>query len=87
MGIHSHSRSIALPLGAMMPTHRRCMMASSSLARAKRVRERILASLAFLMLIVAWDATLRLDERVAPPRMRVSHAVELGSVESFASPR
>ena len=43
----------------------------------KRRRERILAGLAFLMLIVAWDATLRLDERRSPPRMRLSHAVEV----------
>lgn len=39
-------------------------------------RERMLAGLAFIMLIVAWDATLRLDEQMAPPRMRMSHAVE-----------
>jgi hypothetical protein len=50
---------------------------------AKRRRERILASLAFVMLILAWDATLRLDERVAPPRMRMSHAVEHESVEQI----
>lgn len=43
---------------------------------AKRRREQVLASLAFIMLIVAWDATLRLDERMSPPRMRMSHAVE-----------
>jgi hypothetical protein len=42
----------------------------------RRRRERVLACLAFIMLIVAWDATLRLDEHVAPPRMRLSHAVE-----------
>lgn len=46
-------------------------------ARARRRRERVLAALAFVMLIVAWDATLRLDEQMAPPRMRVSHAVEM----------
>ena len=45
----------------------------------QRRRERILAGLAFLMLIVAWDATLRLDERMSPPRMRMSHAVEVQS--------
>jgi hypothetical protein len=42
-------------------------------------RERILAGIAFLMLIVAWDATLRLDERMSPPRMRMAHAVEVES--------
>jgi hypothetical protein len=45
-----------------------------ALSAAQCRRERILALLAFVMLIVAWDATLRLDERVAPPRMRMSHA-------------
>ena len=51
-------------------------IAHRAISLARRRRERVLASLAFLMLIVAWDATLRLDERVAPPRMRLSHAVE-----------
>jgi predicted metal-binding membrane protein len=46
---------------------------------SKRRRERVLAGLAFLMLIVAWDATLRMDERMSPPRMRMSHAVEVES--------
>jgi hypothetical protein len=50
---------------------------SRSLRAAKRRRERILACLAFIMLIVAWDATLRLDEQMSPPRMRMSHAVEV----------
>jgi hypothetical protein len=44
---------------------------------ARRRREHVLACLAFLLLIAAWDATLRLDEQVAPSRMRMSHAVEL----------
>ena len=43
-------------------------------------RERVLAGLALLMLIVAWDATLRLDEKMSPPRMRMAHAVD-GEVE------
>jgi hypothetical protein len=47
-----------------------------SIATAARLRERVLAGLAFVMLVVAWDATLRLDERAAPPRMRMAHAVE-----------
>lgn len=51
-------------------------IADRAISLARRRRERVLASLAFLMLIVAWDATLRLDEQVAPPRMRLSHAVE-----------
>jgi predicted metal-binding membrane protein len=52
----------------------------------KRRRERVLACLAFVMLIVAWDATLRLDERMSPPRMRMSHAVEMeGEMQTMAS--
>jgi hypothetical protein len=50
---------------------------SRSLADARRWRERVLAVLALVMLIFAWDATLRLDEKMSPPRVRVSHAVEL----------
>jgi hypothetical protein len=52
---------------------------SRSFAAAKRRRERILACVALVMLIVAWDASLRLDEQSSPPRMRVSHAVEVES--------
>ena len=50
-----------------------------SAAQARRRREHTLAWLAGIVLIVAWDATLRLDERVSPPRMRLSHAVEVES--------
>lgn len=48
-----------------------------ALTNARRLRERILSCLAFVMLIVAWNATLRLDEQISPPRMRMSHAVEM----------
>jgi hypothetical protein len=50
---------------------------SRSVIVAKRRRERILACLALIMLVVAWDATLRLDEQVSPPRMRMSHAADV----------
>ena len=30
-----------------------------------------------LILVVCWDAALRLDERVSLPRMRIAHAVEI----------
>ena len=59
---------------------------SRGLLNSRRRREHILACLAFVMLIVAWDATLRLDEHITPPRMRVSHAVEVdadGQVQTF----
>lgn len=55
-----------------------------SLAAARRRRERILAALAFVSLILAWDATLRLDERVSPARIRMSHAVEMEAEEQSA---
>lgn len=55
------------------------LVTSRSFVAAKRRRERILACVALVMLIVAWDASLRLDERSSPPRMRVSHAVEVES--------
>ncbi len=48
----------------------------AAVSLSKRRRERVLATLAFVMMIAAWDATLRLDEQVAPPRMRLSRAVE-----------
>jgi hypothetical protein len=53
----------------------RCSL-SRAINVAKRRREQVLAALAFVMLVVAWDATLRMDEQVSPPRMRLSHAVE-----------
>jgi len=59
------------------PWNHSSLARSRSLVVAKRRRERILACLAFVMLVVAWDATLRLDERMSPPRMRMSHAVEM----------
>lgn len=30
-----------------------------------------------LTLILCWDAALRLDQHVSPPRVRIAHAVEL----------
>lgn len=83
MNTLKHSRS--MPLQAPRSAHARNSNAwnHSSLARsrslvvAKRRRERVLAFLALVMLIIAWDATLRLDERVSPPRMRMAHAVEV----------
>ena len=83
MNTLKRNQSIALPMSHSLHAARRSawnysnQATARSFARAKSRREQILACLAFLMLIVAWDATLRLDERVAPPRMRMSHAVEL----------
>lgn len=47
-----------------------------ALARDRQRRERAWAWLSLVVLIVCWDASARLDERVAPPRARVPHAVE-----------
>ena len=70
---------IGLPSRAMGATWNTSASATSSrsLAAARLLRERVLAVLALVMLILAWDATLRLDERMSPPRVRVSHAVEI----------
>ncbi len=53
-----------------------------SVVVTRRRRERLLACLAFFTLVIAWDATLRLDQRIAPPRMRLSHAVEAEGQEA-----
>ena len=58
---------------------------SRSLLFSRQRRERILAALAFVSLIVAWDATLRLDERVSPARVRMAHAVEVEAEAQTAS--
>lgn len=60
-------------------------VASYSLTRWRQRRERILAVLAFVSLIFAWDATLRLDERVSPARVRMSHAVDRQAEAQTAS--
>ena len=44
---------------------------------AQRRREHIWAWLTALLLVLCWDATLRLDHKVPMPRPRLSHAVEL----------
>ena len=83
MNTLKRSHSIALPMSRTAPAAVRSawnyssLTTARSIVRAKRRREKVLACLAFVMLIVAWDATLRLDEHISPPRMRMSHAVEL----------
>jgi hypothetical protein len=34
------------------------------------------AVVSFLVLILCWDATLRLDQKVSVPRVRIAHALE-----------
>ena len=81
MNIFGLSRSVqtVAPVGhgESVSVRHSSFASSRAIAAARQRRERILAVLAFVMLIVAWDATLRLDERTSPPRMRTSHAVEI----------
>jgi hypothetical protein len=45
--------------------------------RAKlRRRETLWAWLSLLTLVVCWDAAARLDDKVSPPRPRLSHMAE-----------
>ena len=45
--------------------------------RAKlRRREGLWAWLSLITLVICWDAAARLDEKVSPPRPRLSHVAE-----------
>ena len=46
-----------------------------SLARERQRREQVWAWLSLVVLIVCWDASSRLGERVSPPRPRLAHVV------------
>ena len=43
---------------------------------AQRRREHLWAWLSVLLLVLCWDASLRLDEKVPLPRPRLAHAAE-----------
>lgn len=43
--------------------------------------ETVWAWASLLVLIVCWDAALRLDQRVALPRMHMAHVVEVEKIE------
>ena len=47
-----------------------------SLARDRQRRERVWAWLSLVVLIICWDASSRLGERVSPPRPKFAHVVE-----------
>ena len=47
-----------------------------SLARDRQRREQAWAWLSLVVLIICWDASSRLGERVSPPRARIAHAIE-----------
>ena len=40
---------------------------------ASRRRETLWAWLSLLVLVLCWDAAARLDEKVSPPRLRLTH--------------
>lgn len=46
-----------------------------TLTRDRQRRERTWAWLSFVVLIICWDASSRLDEPVSPPRARIAHAM------------
>ena len=39
-----------------------------------RRREAVWAWLSLVTLVICWDASARLEERVSPPRVRIAHA-------------
>jgi hypothetical protein len=47
-----------------------------SLVRERHRREQAWAWLSLVTLIVCWDASSRIGERVSPPRPRLAHVVE-----------
>lgn len=47
-----------------------------SLVRERHRREQVWAWLSLVTLIVCWDASERLGERVSPPRTRIAHALD-----------
>jgi hypothetical protein len=51
-----------------------------SAARERNRRERVWAWLSVVTLIICWDASARLDQRVSPPRVRMAHAGEADDV-------
>ena len=47
-----------------------------SLVRERQRREQVWAWLTLVVLIICWDASARLEERVSPPRTRIAHVVD-----------
>jgi hypothetical protein len=58
--------------------------------RERQRREQVWAWLSLVTLIICWDASERLGERVSPPRTRIAHALDdeevmrAGSVSGFS---
>ena len=57
----------------------RCVRALSGMRgiAMQRRREHLWAWLSVLLLVLCWDASLRLDEKVPLPRTRLAHAAEV----------
>jgi hypothetical protein len=53
-------------------------------AEQRHRRERAWAWLSVVTLIICWDATARLDQRVSPPRVRIAHAVDREEIDQKA---
>jgi len=47
-----------------------------SLVRERHRREQAWAWLSLVTLVICWDASERLGERVSPPRARIAHVME-----------
>jgi hypothetical protein len=47
-----------------------------SLVRERHRREQVWAWLSLVTLIICWDASERLGERVSPPRTRIAHVAD-----------
>jgi len=54
-----------------------------ALVRERHRREQAWAWLSLIVLIICWDASARLGERVSPPRTRIAHVMD---DDEFARP-
>ncbi|HEY0943446.1 MAG TPA: hypothetical protein VGE08_25405 [Steroidobacter sp.] len=54
-------------------------------ARDRQRRERAWAWLSLVALIICWDTSSRLEERVSPPRAKLAHVVEEEELLPFAA--
>jgi hypothetical protein len=53
----------------------------SSVRAQSHRREVIWAWVSLVTLLICWDRSARLDERVSPPRIRIAHALEREEAE------
>jgi hypothetical protein len=64
------------PWIATAPESMSSVARSARAQRAQHRREVIWAWLSLAILALCWDLSARLDERVSPPRVRLTHVVE-----------